>query len=373
MTLFRRALLTLMLCSVLAGCDLPRGAALSREVLEEQDSETPSFQVVQVTRAALPGLMAWPQPASSGGHGWIRAARGPESQIIRSGDRVTITIWDNQENSLLMPPGTRTVTLPEMLVSSSGTIFVPYIDNVLVRGQSQAEARSTVQAALARIAPEAQVQMVVESGQGNSVDVVTGVARPGAYPLPDRNTTILSVLAQAGGIAPGLRNPLVRLIRDGKTFEIRADRLFADGSMNTTLRGQDRILVEEDKRYFTAFGAAGSEKLVDFDKDRITALEALSMMGGLNDGRADPKGVLILREYEAAHLGRNGTGPDMPQVVFSFDLTSADGLFAARSFPVNPGDTVLASESPTVRITTILGLLGAGLGVVNTASVASNR
>lgn len=372
MTPICRALMTLSMCSVLAACSLPRGAALSREVLKEQDSETPSFQVVEVTRAALPGLLAWPQPGASGGHGWIPAARGPESQIIRSGDRVTITIWDSQENSLLMPPGTRTVTLPEMLVSSSGTIFIPYIGDILVRGQSQAEARSTLQAALTRIAPEAQVQMVVQSGQGNSVDVVSGVARPGAFPLPDRNTTILSVLAQAGGISPSLRNPLVRLIRDGKTFEIRADRLFADGSMNTTLRGQDRIVVEEDKRYFTALGAAGSERLVDFDKDKITALEALSMMGGLNDGRADPKGVLILREYSVAHLKDNGAGPEMPQVVFSFDLTSADGLFAARSFPVNPGDTVLATESPTVRAATILGILGAGFGVVNTANAASN-
>lgn len=373
MTSVFRVLFAVLMCSVVAGCALPRGAALSREVLKEQDSETPSFQVVEVTRAALPGLRSWPRPAGTGGQGWISAARGPDSQIISVGDRVTVTIWDSQDNSLLMSPGVRTVTLPEMTVTSAGVIFIPYVGNVLIRGQTPADARTAVQTALVQIAPEAQVQLTALSGQGNSVDVVAGVAQPGAYPLPDRNSTILSVLAQAGGVAPGLRNPLVRLIRDGRAYEIRADRLFADAAMNTTLRGRDRIVVEEDKRYFTALGATGSERLIQFDKDAITALEAISMIGGLNDGRADPKGVLVLREYGAAHLRGDGTGPTMPQVVFTFDLTSADGLFAARGFPINSGDTVLATESPVVAVGTILGLLGAGFGVLNTAGAATSR
>lgn len=368
-----RVLLTVLLCSVVAGCGMPRGAALSREVLKEQDSKTPSFQVEQVTRASLPGLKSWPRPTGTGGHGWIGAARGPDSQIIRAGDRISVTIWDSQDNSLLTPPGVRTITLPEMIVSSAGTVFIPYVGNVVIRGQTPPDARTTIQAALVQIAPEAQVQLTALSGQGNSVDIVAGVARPGAYPLPDRNSTILSVLAQAGGVAPALRNPLVRLIRDGKSYEIRADRLFADAAMNTTLRGRDRIVVEEDKRYFTALGATGSERLIQFDKDTITALEAISMIGGLNDGRADPKGVLVLREYGATHLRQDGSGPKMPQVVFAFDLTSADGLFAARGFPINPGDTILATESPVVAFGTILGILGAGFGVLNTASAAASR
>lgn len=373
MTPVCRALLALILCSVVAGCNLPRGAALSREILKEQDSEAPSLQVAPVTRATLPGLLTWPRPGVTGGHDWIGTARGPESQIIRAGDQITVTIWDSQENSLLMPQGVRSVNLPEMIVSPTGTVFIPYVGNVLIRGQTQADARATVQTALVQIAPEAQVQLSAQSGQGNSVDVVTGVARPGPYPLPDRNSTILSVLAQAGGVSPALRNPRVRLMRDGKTYEISATRLFADAAMNTTLRGRDRIVIEEDKRYFTALGATGSERLIQFDKDAITALEAISMIGGLNDGRADPKGVLVLREYAPRHLRRDGTGPALPQVVFTFDLTTADGLFAARGFPINPGDTVLATESPVVSVGTILGILGSGFGLLNTASAAASR
>lgn len=367
------ALAILSCCVGLASCTLPRGAALSSEVLEAQDAENPDFQVVPVTRAALDQVNRWPRAMATSGQGWIRGQRGPDSQIIRSNDRVTVTIWDNEVNSLLTPAGQKSITIPGVVVSSAGTIFLPYVEDVLIRGQTPDQARETLQAALASIAPSAQVQLSLEPGQGNTVDVVSGVARPGSYPLPDRNSTILSFIAQAGGIAPGLRNPLVRLIRDGKTYEISAERLLADGSLNTTLRGRDKILIEEDRRYFTALGATGREQIVPFDKASITTLEAVSMSGGLSDARANPEGVLVLREYRPAQLRRDGSGPSLERVVFTFDLTSADGLFAARGFQVAHGDTVLATESPVVAARTIMGLIGSAFSVANVAgNISSN-
>ena len=69
----------------------------------------------------------------------------------------------------------------------------------------------------------------------------------------------------------------------------------------------------------------------------------------------------------------DGKGPAMSQVVFTFDLTSADGLFAARSFLIHPKDTILVTESPVAATSAILGLLSGVLGVANTASdVAAN-
>jgi len=91
----------------------------------------------------------------------------------------------------------------------------------------------------------------------------------------------------------------------------------------------------------------------------------LSVIGGLAETRADLKGVVILREYPVSVLRSDGTGPAMQQVVFTLDLTSADGLFAARNFQVNPLDTVLATESPVVSARTIFGILGSVIGVGN--------
>lgn len=354
----------------LAACTAPRGAALSSEVLREQESETPTYSVVPVGRDNVAQLAKW--PATGGGitQGWPAAQRGPGSPLIRSGDQINLVIWDSQENSLLANTAQKAVDMPGLIVSSSGAIFVPYLDEVVVSGQTPEQARRQIQEALAPIVPSAQVQLALVPGQNNSVDLVSGVAKPGSYPLRDRNFTILGLLAQGGGIDKSLRNPSVRLIRGDKSYEIRATTLLAEPSRNVVLRGGDQVLVKEDDRYFTALGATGTQSLIYFEKDTITGLETLAMIGGLAGSRADPKGVLILRDYPESALRNDGSGPAMRQVVFTFDLTTADGLFAARNFRVNPKDTVLVTEASLVTTRNVLSLIGTALGLAN--SVASN-
>lgn len=349
---------------ILTSCAMPRGAAMVSEVLNEKDKQSPSFQVVEVTRDALAGLATWPMTGWNGQYRWLSANRGPSAPVIRNGDSIGLIIWDSQENSLLTSPAEKSVNMAQLVVSPSGTVFVPYLGDVVVAGMTPDAARKEIQDQILPIAPDAQIQIAHTSGQENSADLVGGVANPGTYPLAGRDVSILSLIAQGGGIASTLRNPLVRLIRAGQTYEIRAERLFADASNNILVRGNDKVLVEEDKRYFTALGATGSEKLVYFEKEKITALEAMSLIGGLSDSRANPKGVLVLRDYDAKQI--RPTGPTMQQVVFTFDLTSADGLFAARKFQVNPMDTVLATESPVTTVRTITGLLGSLVGLGTT-------
>ncbi len=358
---------------MLAGCTIPRGAALTGEVLKEQDKDTPTFAVVPVTRDNVAQLAEWPVTGWSGSYHWLGGTRGPQSNLIRIGDMLDIVIWDSNENSLLTDEGSKTVSLQDVEVSSRGTVFVPYIGDVSVNNTSVDSARRMIQEKLEPSVPSVQVQVSLKAGKANSVDLVSGVANPGTYPLPDRNSTILTLLAKGGGVSDNLENPLVQLMRDGRNYQIRADLLFSDASANVVLRGGDQIVVKEDDRYFTALGATGSERLVQFEQETITVIEALSIIGGINDVRANPKGVLILREYPAKTLRNDGAGPSMSQTVFTFDLTSADGLFAARNFQVNPKDTLLATESPVTAARTVMGLIGSIFGVVNTASNASSN
>lgn len=216
------------------------------------------------------------------------------------------------------------------------------------------------------IVPSAQVQLAVVQGRNNSVDLVGGVGSPGRYPLESRNTRILSVLALGGGVDASLRNPAVRLQRGSQIYETRLDSLLSQASQNVRVRGGDQIFVVEDDRSFNVLGAAGRQQLFYFEKDELSVMEAMSIAGGLKTSRADPKGVLILREYHARDLKPGPYGPDMRQVVFSVDLTSADGLFAARQFMIHPNDTLLATESPITRVQTIIGLFGTLVGFAST-------
>jgi polysaccharide biosynthesis/export protein len=122
------------------------------------------------------------------------------------------------------------------------------------------------------------------------------------------------------------------------------------------LRGGDRILVEEDQRSFIALGASGRQQVVYFEREEISALDAVSTVGGLNPSRAHLQGLMVLREYPAAAVTRPGPGPDKPAVIFTFDLTSADGLFAASNFHMAAGDVVLATESPLPAVVQMIGL-----------------
>ena len=273
------------------------------------------------------------------------------------------TIWDNDENSLLTPPAAKVVDIQGVPVSSSGAVFIPYLDEVVLNGLTHDEARKRIQTELGSILPSAQVQLAVTPGRRSSVDVVGGVVAVGSYPLPDRNFSVLSLIAQSGGVAPGLRNPQLKLVRGDGVYGISVEKLYAEPSLDATLQGGDKLIVEEDKRYFLSLGAAGTEDLFYFPKETVSALDAVSLIGGVQDSRVNPRGVLILREYSDRSVRSDGTGPDRARVVFTVDLTSADGLFSARKFQVQPKDLVLVTESPLNSARTVLGLVGQVLGL----------
>ena len=359
-----------VLCCItlLGACSLPRGVGMTREIIGqgETDKADAPFEVVNVTRDNVEALDSWPATGWSGTYHWLPLNRGSNAPAISTGDMVNLQIWDNSENSLLTGAAQKVVTIQHVRVAPDGTIFVPYAGDILIRGLSPSSARRKIETALQPFIASAQVQLSYTAGQESSVDLVSGVEKPGSYPLPDRNSSILSLIAQGGGISNALKNPLVRLMRNGKTYDIRADKLFSDAAYNTIVRGGDKIVVQEDQRYFTAFGASGTEKLVHFEKEDITALEAMSMIGGLDNTRANPKGVLVLREYDAKDVRSDGSGPSRRDVAFVFDMTSGEGLFAARKFQINPEDTVIVTESSVVNMRTVFGLL-------NTLLVTGNR
>ncbi len=322
--------------------------------------------MVPVTRPTLALVAGWPE-TGPGGYDWIRRQEQPASMIIAPGDTLAVTVWDTEENSLLAGPGGRVAQLQDVRVSTAGTIFLPFVGNLAVAGMSEATARERIEERYVDTIPSAQVQVVLTPGRANTANLVGGVAAPGVYPLVDRNVTLLTLLSLGGGVLPGLVNPQVRLFRGSGVYGTSLARLYDDPGLDTTLVGGDRVIVEEEERFFLSLGATGTESLHVFPGDRVTALQALSIIGGVSEARADPKGVLILREYPRAAVAAGG--PPQDRVVFTIDLTTADGLFSARNFEIMPGDLVYATESPVTAAQTIMGLIGSGLGLAARAGV----
>ncbi|UWR22565.1 polysaccharide export protein [Sulfitobacter sp. S190] len=348
---------------LLAACStLPRGAAVEREITRTADAPDADFALYPITRAFLPSVAEWPATGQPH-HGWLAHSHGSSAQIIQPGDMLNVIVWDSGENSLLTSPGQRAANLQNLRVSSAGSIFVPYIGKIRVSGRTPDSARTLVQRQLEAILPGAQVQLDMAEGRANSVDVVGGVSAPGNVKLPDQNFSVLAAISASGGVTQSLNNPQVKLVRGHKIYQTSISRLYESPTLDTRLHGGDKLIVEADRRYFLSLGAAGSESQHLFNRDRVSALDAMSIIGGVDDSRANPEGVLILREYPASALRAGQRGPRRERVVFTIDLTTSDGLFSAGNFYINSGDLVLATESPVTNTRTVLGLVGSAFGL----------
>lgn len=366
MARFYAALLGLAL---LPACDfVPRGAGLQSEVLAERNQTDEQgqqqFAVEPVTKENLIAYAKWPNINVEHLH-WIDRVDQPNSRNISAGDTLTVTVWSTEDNGLLIAPGQRSVTLPDQRVSSSGRVFLPYIGQQRVMGLSPERARELIEQQYLAVSPSAQVLVSLQEGRARTVSVVRGVSAPGSYTLADNDVTILQILSDAGGIAESMTNPQVRLQRGGRLYGIPAETLLDTPSMNTTLNGGDTLFVEEDDRTFLSLGAAGTEAVHPFPTASVSALEALSIIGGVSESRANAQGILILRRYPANVITSDRNGPDHPRTVFTLDLTSADGLFSADQFLIQPGDLVYVSESPLTAVRNVLSLVGSTFGIAN--------
>ncbi|MEP5758768.1 MAG: polysaccharide biosynthesis/export family protein [Litoreibacter sp.] len=366
MTRLCRCVFTLAMFSLLAACALPRGAALQSEIIRNSDSEAAEFAVYAVDKGFLPIVQDWPGTGGIDKFGWVPRQQGPIGRVILPGDMISLSVWDSDANSLLTSPAEKVANLKEMRVATNGNIFVPYAGAVKVSGATEQQARNRVQEAIVSVSPSAQVQLTSEVGTRHTVSLVSGVNNPGPVPLIERDMTVLSAISAGGGVTTDLANPQVRLLRDNNTYAMSLERLFKSPSLDTTLRSGDKVIVAATEEYFLALGATGQENLIPFPKEEVSALDALSLISGLSDTRANPQGVLILREYGNKSVRTEGdAGPSHKRVVFTMDLTSADGLFSAGKFQVNPKDVVYATESPVTSARTILSLIGAAIGVTN--------
>lgn len=361
----RLSLILIALLGLLpAACGhLPGGAPVTKDVIREAGAPMPDLAVYPVTRAFLPTVAQWPVTGQHERLGWIGASAGARHQLIQPGDRLNIRIWDSSDNSLLTSPEQKDIQLADMQVAANGTVYLPYVGKVTVRGLTPDLAREEVQRAMETIIPSAQVQLSMTEGRYNSVDLIGGVASPGSYPMPDRNYSVLSLIAAGGGVRTDLNNPQIRLMRGNAIYGTSVETLLDRPALDTRLTGGDRVFVEEDTRIFLSFGAAGQEAQHRFTRDHVSAMDAVSIMGGLQDSKADPKGLLILREYPPAAVSAGVRGPRQSRVVFTVDLTTADGLFSARKFEINAGDLLVATESPIKNALTISNIVGNIFGV----------
>ncbi len=351
--------------SMLAGCALPRSGPTKNEIFSGAvQRQGDSFVVTvddQVT--ALTSVV----PALGFAEGLTKAAV-IGSDMIRPGDTLGLTIWENVEDGLLASASAGGSSLEEIQVDGSGFIFVPYAGRIRAAGNTTEAVRRIITEKLEAQTPDPQVVIRRMPGDGATVSLIGGVGAQGVYPIERPTRTLTAMLANAGGITLPPEITQVTLIRGAHSGTVWLQDLYTSPQMDVALRGGDRILVEEDTRAFTALGATGAQQNVPFDTQSISAIEALARVGGLSTGIADPTGIFVFRNEPAdianAVLGRGDLiGPQ--RMIYVLDLTSPNGVFMARDFAIRDADTVYVTEAPYTQFSKVLSAV---LGPLQTAS-----
>lgn len=363
----RRAFLASGSALALSGCAVARGAPTRSEVIKGADDDDAGFMLELVTRERLALYPQWGDRDAKSRTGWPNGGTTPTDQRLAPGDTLGVRVWDAEETSLLSGTDTPFADIANVVVTSSGHITLPYVSRVHVSGLTLDGARERIQEQMTTISPSAQVQLEVREGRRNSVEMVGGVKTPGTYPLTERNLPLSSLIAAAGGVDGALENPQVQLTRGSNVYRRSLEHVLSTPANDPPLQGGDRVLISADSRTFKALGAANREEVIRFDAPKVSALRALSMMGGMSDTRADPRGILVLRSYPYA-TGGQPYGSHHTRVVFSFDLTNAEGLFNADEFALQSDDIVMATQAPATTTTRVLALMGGFFGLGRAAS-----
>lgn len=367
-----RAILVVFCVVALAGCTLPRSGPTSGEIMDASMAAEYGMHVVTVT----PGVASVARSSEALGFGSEFVGAGTISpDAISAGDRLSVSVWENVDAGLLAGIGQKVTVLEELQVDQSGGIFVPYAGRIQAAGLSPGEVRASITQSLEVQTPDPQVEVRRVAGDGATVSVMGGVNSPGVYPIEAPTRRLSAMLARAGGVALVPDVAQVKVERGGRTGMIWLQDLYDNPRYDVALRPGDRVIVEEDRRSFTALGATGTQARVNFNKRDMSALEAIAAAGGLDGRSADPTGVFVFRaetsDVTNRLLGRADlAGPQ--RVAYVLNLTEPAGLFSAREFIIRDEDTVYVTEAPFAAWSRVLGVGATTVSLAGSVAALSN-
>jgi len=344
-----RPIVFLATLAVVASCGLPRVGPNKSEIYSGSVQQDGDAFIVEVNDRVTAATAFVPTLGFSDD---FNNAAAVGSDTIQAGDVLGLTIWENVDDGLLAGEAQNATFLETVQVDGSGFIFVPYAGRIKASGNSPEAIRRIITERLEEQTPDPQVEVRREAGDGSTVALVGSVGAQGVYPIERPTRTLSTMLARAGGITIEPEIAQITVLRGTTQGRIWFNDLYADPKVDIALRGGDRILVEEDTRSFTSLGATGAQARVPFEKQDLSALEAIAQVGGLVSTSSDATGVFVFRnepdEISNQVLGRSDLVGDQ-RLVYLLDLTSPNGMFMARDFVIRDGDTIYVTEAPLAQ------------------------
>jgi len=287
----------------------------------------------------------------------------PVGTVVDVGDAVEVTIWEAPPATLFggaitdtrigTAIGTaRPTTLPELLVGPEGTISVPFAGAVPARGRTLSELENDIVARLRGRANAPQVQVRLLRNATATVTLVGEFTQSARLPLTPRGERLLDALAQVGGVKPPVNLTTIQVTRDGANYRMPLAEIIERNENNITLAKDDVVTALFQPYSFTVLGAAGRNDEIRFEAFGITLSQALGRIGGLQDGRANPRGVFLFRWRD-----RSDPADLRDPVIYNFDFKDPAVYFLAQQFRMDDGDFIYITNSPVAELQRFVGIL----------------
>ncbi len=362
-----------VVCAALSACALlPRSGPTRNEIFAGSVQREGDAFVVEVNQRVTAATAV--VPALGFPDGLLRAGVS-NTEIIRPGDILSLEVYENVTDGLLAGQGASAAIIDSVQVDGAGFIFIPYAGRIRASGNTPEALREIITRNLDEQTPDPQVIVRREAGDGATVTVAGDIGAEGVYPIQRPTRRLSGMLAAAGGVTGSGDISQVTVVRGDHSGTVWYQDIYRDPRVDIALRGGDRVFVEEDGRSFTALGATGSQTIVPFDSQVISAIEAIASVGGLNPTLADPTGVFVLRnepeEISQAVLGRSDL-IGAQRIVYVLDLTAPTGMFEARDFVIRDSDTLYVTAAPITQWNNAISALTGTLGAASTLSSPLN-
>jgi polysaccharide export outer membrane protein len=374
-------ILVFLIIGALAACGLPGAGPSSSDIVNASkptDAGETRFALIDVDSGTVNKMEHWAAVSLQGTFGQ-QGRYVPET--IGVGDYVQVVIWEAASGGLFsapasdrVSPGSRSAVIPEQAVGGSdGAITVPYAGRVRVVDKTPRQVEEEIVRALTGKAIEPQALVTVTKNIANTVTVVGEVTGGARVPLTTRGDHILDAIAAAGGTRAPAHETFVTLVRNGRSVRIPMQAILSNPAENIYLRPGDVISVARQAQTFTAAGATGANDVIPFEAVGISLDEAIAKARGLNDYRADPSGVFVVRyerpsEYDQLGFVRPAPN-EMTQipVIYRVNMHDPNGFFVARRFQIRNKDILYVSNAPSTNTQKMMTILLPFLGVGGTA------
>lgn len=389
---FYKAAFVAGLAVALAGCSTlgasgPRGGDI-RDA-DAQDYLGQGIEIVDLDGSSLARLE---QHGRASEFAEVFTDTAPSVELIGYGDVLDIAIWEappavlfgttgGNPNPTAVPEVAAFTGIPQQVIGEEGTVSVPFVGPLPVVGMRVSDVERSIVRSLRGRAHDPQVIVRLVRNE-TRVTILGEVAQSTRMPLSARGERVLDAVASAGGTRNPVDRSIVQITRGKQVVAMPLQRVVNDPAQNVQLFPDDVVTVLHQPFSFVALGAVRQSAEVPFDGSGVTLAEALGRVGGLNDGRADVKGVFVFRLEDRKAIGDSlgeatrVTADGRVPVIYRLNLSDPASLFAMQDFALRDDDVLYVSTAPGADlqrfVSTISSAAFSVIGITNALSTNAN-